>query len=611
MGIRKWLAWFAGASVILALLFGLYNVLIDPFGVFGDPIFNWYAYNMTQNPRVAKLAYLERHNGEYDSYIIGSSKVSSISSEELNEYLDARFYNMTWYGGKLGDELDAANYLLDHYEVRNLALMVEPQNTLDYRTNSEDLKERMHCKADNSSAISFYFDYLFCNPRYGADKLTAWMRRGYLVNEDAVYTPETGSYNKQRRDIEPIGGLTAYLEKNGGNFPEQEPVKEMPFIDACLNAVRDLKARCEEKGVNLIVMTAPQYEEDFLSFDREQLSRFWRGLAEITDFWDFSGRSGVGADPRYFYDVKHFRNCLGTMTLARIFGNDAIYVPEDFGSHVTAENIETRLLTMWEEPARTDNSVGVPILMYHSVTEDESQINSVTITAERFEEQIKAMRGAGYQAVTYGDLSAYVERGEPLPEKPVLITFDDGYANNLTLAAPILERYGYSGTVAVVGCSIGKDVYKETGEPMTPHFSIEEAEPWIQKGIIHLVSHSYDLHQVPERDGDFCRDGAHPFPGENDWQFRAALREDFERLRAVTPDEEGQPCVFTYPYGVHSELAEAVLRELGITVSVTTEPRIAEITRGLPQSLLQLPRLAVEQETTAEQLLKQLETNGT
>ena len=609
MGIKKWLCWFAGTCVVLALLFGLYNVLIDPFGVFGDPVFDWYAYNMTQNPRAAKLAYLERHNGEYDSYVIGSSKVSSISCEELNGYLDARFYNMTWYGGKLGDELDAANYLLDHYTVKNMVLMVEPQNTLDYRTISKDLKERMHCKADGSSPLRFYFDYLFCNPRYGLDKLSAWMRRGYLMNEDAVYTPETGSYNKQRRDIEPIGSLAAYWEKDGGNFPEQAAIAEMPFVDECLEAVRALKGRCEEKGVNLIVMTAPQYEDDFLSFDREQLSRFWRGLADITDFWDFSGRSSVGADPRYFYDVKHFRNCVGTMALARMFGNDAVYVPEDFGAHVTAGNVEKRLDAMWEEPEDTDNSVRVPILMYHSLTEDESLVNSVTMTAGRFEAQIRAMRDAGYQAVSYDNLAAYVGQGEPLPEKPVLITFDDGYANNLTLAAPILERYGFCGTVAVVGCSVGRDTYKDTGEAMTPHFSLEEAKPWVEKGIIHLVSHSYDLHQVPERDGTPCRDGARLLPGESETQFLAVLREDFERFNALLPVGAGQPYVFTYPYGAHSELTEAALRELGVEVSVTTMPRMAEVVRGLPQSLQLLPRFEVREETTLEQLFGLLEAN--
>lgn len=610
MGIKKWLVWFAGTCVVLAALFGLYNVLIDPFGVFGDPVFDWYAYDMTQNPRVAKLAYLERYHGEYDSFVIGSSKVSSISCEELNGYLNARFYNMTWYGGKLGDELDAANYLLDHYTVQNMVLMVEPQNTLDYRTASKDLKERMHGKADGSSMLRFYFDYLFCNPRYGLDKLSAWTRRGYLVNEDAVYTAETGSYNKQRRDIEPIGGLASYWEKNGGNFPEQAAISEMPFVDECLAAVRALKERCEEKGVNLIVMTAPQYEDDFLSFDREELSRFWWGLADITDFWDFSGRSSVGADPRYFYDVKHFRNCVGSMALARMFENKAAYVPEDFGVYVTAGNVERRLADMWEEPEKVDNSVRVPILMYHSLTEDESQVNSVTMTVERFEEQIRAMRDAGFQAVSYGDLAGYAGRGEPLPEKPVLITFDDGYANNLTLAAPILERYGFCGTVAVVGCSVGKDTYKDTGEPMTPHFSLAEAEPWVTKGTIHLVSHSYDLHQVPERDGTPCRDGAKPLPGESEGQFITALREDFERFNERIPAGAGQPYVFTYPYGVHSELAEAALRELGVAVSVITEPRMAEVVRGLPQSLRLLPRFEMREETTLEQLFGLLETSS-
>ena len=97
MGIKKWLVWFAGTCVVLTVLFGLYNVLIDPFGVCGDRVIDWYAYDMTQNPRVAKLAYLERYHGEYDSFVIGSSKVSSISCEDLNGYLNARFYTIIWF----------------------------------------------------------------------------------------------------------------------------------------------------------------------------------------------------------------------------------------------------------------------------------------------------------------------------------------------------------------------------------------------------------------------------------------------------------------------------------------------------------------------------------
>ena len=121
--------------------------------------------------------------------------------------MDASFYNLNWYGGKLGDEVAAASYILENYEVKNMVLLLEPQNAQEFITTTTDLKERMHYKADGSSALHFYFSYLFANPNYAIDKIDAWIDQGYLVEHAAVYIPETGVYNKQRRDVEPIGSL--------------------------------------------------------------------------------------------------------------------------------------------------------------------------------------------------------------------------------------------------------------------------------------------------------------------------------------------------------------------------------------------------------------------
>ena len=88
------------AAAVTSAVFAGFNIAVDPFGVFGDIIFDRYAYNMTQNPRFAKINYLEKNHDKYDSYIIGSSKTSSYSVEKLNEYYGgASFYNMIMYGG--------------------------------------------------------------------------------------------------------------------------------------------------------------------------------------------------------------------------------------------------------------------------------------------------------------------------------------------------------------------------------------------------------------------------------------------------------------------------------------------------------------------------------
>ncbi|MBQ7936600.1 MAG: polysaccharide deacetylase family protein, partial [Clostridia bacterium] len=70
MSSKKWLMMFAITIILALTVCAGMNILVDPFGVFGDPLLNWYSYNETNNPRVAKLAYLEEHHQEYDSYII-------------------------------------------------------------------------------------------------------------------------------------------------------------------------------------------------------------------------------------------------------------------------------------------------------------------------------------------------------------------------------------------------------------------------------------------------------------------------------------------------------------------------------------------------------------
>ena len=97
MSSAAWIWMFLGTVLLIALLIGLFNYLMDPYGMFGDPLLDWWSYNETMNPRGAKMSYLKEHHEEYDSYVIGSSDASAYPIEELNEYLDAKFYNCFFY----------------------------------------------------------------------------------------------------------------------------------------------------------------------------------------------------------------------------------------------------------------------------------------------------------------------------------------------------------------------------------------------------------------------------------------------------------------------------------------------------------------------------------
>ena len=122
MSAKKWLMMLAGAVALALALCAGANILIDPFGVFGDPLFDWYSYNETNNPRTAKVAWLEENHGAYDSYIIGSSSAASLEAKTMEKYVEGSWYNLFVYGSDTWDYRDLAAYVLERCEVKRLVV---------------------------------------------------------------------------------------------------------------------------------------------------------------------------------------------------------------------------------------------------------------------------------------------------------------------------------------------------------------------------------------------------------------------------------------------------------------------------------------------------------
>ena len=68
MNAKKWVLSLPVIVLILAALLAGFNYVTDPFGAFGDRFMQWFSYDETNNPRAAKISYLEQHHDEYDSY---------------------------------------------------------------------------------------------------------------------------------------------------------------------------------------------------------------------------------------------------------------------------------------------------------------------------------------------------------------------------------------------------------------------------------------------------------------------------------------------------------------------------------------------------------------
>ena len=481
MSSKKWVLVFLVTILVLAALLAALNAAVDPFGAFGDRLLSWFSYDETNNPRVAKFSYLEQHHDEYDSYILGCSSTSSFPVDAFNEAYGASFYNLIMYGADMRDCEKIARYLIEHYEVKNLILNVYLDNGLTYDEESDRLTKNLHYKEDpDTSALSYYTRYLFADPRYALAKLNALRTDTILPQTFDVFDERTGCYDKRVRDAEPIGSEERYLESYPvfADYPHQ--TLSLPYTEQCMQSVAAIKTLCEEAGVNLTVAAGPVYAEYLKNYEPETVAQFYRSLAQVTPFWDFSS-SSVSCEMRYFYDGTHFRNNVGEMICARMTGRTDLWIPDDFGTYVTADTPEDYFLNVLSPAALSADEIStqVPILMYHHLSENVT--NSEMVSPEQFEAQIRALSEAGYTGVSFDELQAYVLRGEPLPDKLVVITFDDGYRSNYTLAYPILQKYGMKATIFLIAGDVGKP-HKLTRAQLTE---------LVQSGLVSIQSHGW------------------------------------------------------------------------------------------------------------------------
>ncbi len=132
------------------------------------------------------------------------------------------------------------------------------------------------------------------------------------------------------------------------------------------------------------------------------------------------------------------------------------------------------------------NTSYIPVLMYHDFGDVvASKEESIKVSTQLFDEQIGYLLECGYVPITFKILKDYFDGVGGLPEKPIIITTDDGYLSNYLIAYPILEKYNVPATFFISTAYVG-DL-----DTITPHFSWEEAQQMENSGLIDIQSHTH------------------------------------------------------------------------------------------------------------------------
>ncbi|MCL5779504.1 MAG: polysaccharide deacetylase family protein [Firmicutes bacterium] len=204
---------------------------------------------------------------------------------------------------------------------------------------------------------------------------------------------------------------------------------------------------------------------------------------------------------------------------------------------------------------------GIPILMYHKVNPDPSTGGlGLRVPPDKFEWQMKYLRKNGYETVSLEDVVDHFEKGKHLPDKPIVITFDDGYKDNYRFAYPIMKKYGYTGTIFVVSKAIGNTNFFDVEKKLQPENKImdwheirELAEAGFTIGA-HTVDHPH-LAEVPPE---------------------VARHQIEESKRALEHGLKKPVEFFAYPYGSYNDTVADLVKQAGYRAAVTTELGLAK-----------------------------------
>jgi peptidoglycan/xylan/chitin deacetylase (PgdA/CDA1 family) len=214
----------------------------------------------------------------------------------------------------------------------------------------------------------------------------------------------------------------------------------------------------------------------------------------------------------------------------------------------------------------------VPVLTYHRVAADgPPELERYRVAPALFEQQMTWLAREGFAGISTYELAKALLTGAPLPKKPVLVTFDDGYVDFATDAWPALRRAGLPATLFVVPTKVGlsADWDADKGEP-APLLGWDEIARLAAEGVdvqSHGFSHRRLTHAtVEEVYSEALRSGA-------------AIRRVLGR----------RPLAFCYPYGARDSCAERIVEACGYRLGFTTTPGVV----SLGAAPVRLPRLDI------------------
>ena len=246
----------------------------------------------------------------------------------------------------------------------------------------------------------------------------------------------------------------------------------------------------------------------------------------------------------------------------------------------------------------------LPVIMYHHLSENESKLNDYTVSPSQLEADLMAIKERGYTAITLEQLIGYFDGQNELPEKSVLITFDDGYYSVYVHAYPLLKKYDMPAVCYILGHYTQLYSDGEYQNINYAHMTWEQLKEMTASGLVEVGSHTYNLHRAR---GEGARYGMAINQGESKESYCDAVTNDLQTLSQVMEKELGvRANTFAYPFGAICKQSYPVLYRMGFRIAFTCEEKVNLLHRPKEEGLILLGRFNRASKYTTDEFLDRL-----
>lgn len=344
MKSKRWLSVF---FIILFIGIGGYmgvNYYANPLGYFTVKRGLTSFWN-SDYTRAIKSEYVTKNADQIDAVVLAGSKGGVLSTELLTEYTGKRYYNFYNNVGNFSDYLKYTKFLIENTNISEITLHLSSFEVSNYSNEqrSSNYKTPAIVEGNLWDRATEFLGYLMSDLKTVLKELKE-NREKDISKADNLITGERNwksNYGSIRQDPDAyikrkvITNLDDYL----ASFFDQD-ASENPAFDQNVEALKQIKALCDENNVTLKVVIGASFVGERNTYECYRYYEYLREIVSITDVWDFSDFNDINMNPYNFIDRKHYVNGVADLMVNTMYGGES---REGFGIYLTQDNINDYL----------------------------------------------------------------------------------------------------------------------------------------------------------------------------------------------------------------------------------------------------------------------------